>query len=684
MFLNNLFFLLFYITFYLGSSFASSIEFEADKTSLDTKKELLLLEGNVSLKVENIVFKADRVSLDNKNEIFSSEKINFSTLDNYLYGQTNFVIISANETKMKNVEFSSCPCKDKIWWIESQELAFENNNKILSAKKSKLIVQGKTLAYLNSASFPISAKRKSGILLPEISINERSGLDVKIPIYLNLKENLDLTIEPRVMTQRGFGLTNQLRYLGKRYEGYFNSSFLSDSKSSFKILETDDLRWSYNLVHKQKIGDSIFFNLNTSSTGDPFYLSDLGSFMSGLSRTFILPQKSEVTYFKNNFSIKTDINSFKLTNPLGFNQFQRIPGIEVKYFYNKKNFNFQIDTDFAYFRKGGSFRNSEKQNLKRLILKPKLSYAFFKKNYYLQTSFMVDYSMVDVKDEESSELLPSLRVNQSLKFFKKSLSSRMLVEPFFDFLISDKKKIVNGPVIDSGLRMSSFNKNSKFGDLFFSFQRDLNLGAKINLKNRNDFDLTFKVEKLYTFGTKSLFYENIRLDLPDPFSLRLRYISKKNINFYSNISFDDDSNFTSYKNTLKIKSDKFNISINHNLVKNLNSFNLSKNIEEKRKINSLDIMSTIKFNNNWSGGFKFINDLEQKKNVNSVISLDYENDGLILGLAYMKSLELDWISILENSTFKDYHKDRFRLFFELKGLGSLGRPKEDYIKRRNL
>ena len=67
-----------------------------------------------------------------------------------------------------------------------------------------------------------------------------------------------------------------------------------------------------------------------------------------------------------------------------------------------------------------------------------------------------------------------------------------------------------------------------------------------------------------------------------------------------------------------------------------------------------------------------------------MVSLDYENDGLIIGLAYMKSLELDWISILENSTFKDYHKDRFRLFFELKGLGSLGRPKEDYIKRRNL
>ena len=76
--------------------------------------------------------------------------------------------------------------------------------------------------------------------------------------------------------------------------------------------------------------------------------------------------------------------------------------------------------------------------------------------------------------------------------------------------------------------------------------------------------------------------------------------------------------------------------------------------------------------------------MEHRKNINSVISLDYENDGMTVGLAYLKSIELDWFSILENSTFSDYHKDRFRLFFELKGLGSIGRPKEDYLKRRSL
>ena len=682
--MNKIFNFFLFTAFYFGSLFSSNIEFEADKTSIDTKAEYLLLEGNVALKIENLLFKADKVNLDKKNKVFSSEKISFSTLDDFLYGQTKFVSITEDETVMKNVEFSSCPCEDKIWWIESQELKLQNRSKILSAKKSKLIVQGQTLAYLNSATFPLSAKRKSGILLPEISINERSGLDIKMPVYLNLKENLDLTIEPRVMTQRGFGLTNQLRYLGKRYEGYFNSSFLNDGESSFKILETDDLRWSYNLAHTQKVGNSTFFNLNTSSTGDPFYLSDLGSFMSGLSRTYILPQKSDITFYKNNFYIKADINSFKLTNPLGVNQFQRIPGLEFKYFFNKKNFNFHIDADLAYFRKGGSFRNNEKQNLKRFILNPKFSSAFFKKNYLLKTTFLIDYLMIDVGDKENHEFLPSLKISQSLKFYKKSFNSRLLIEPFLNFSISDQKKIINGPMMDSGLRMFSLNENPKFGDLFFSYQKDFNLGAKINLKNNNDFDLNFRIEKLYTLGTKSLFYQNIRVDLPDPFSIELKYNSKNKINFSSNTSFDKNSSFSSYKNTLKINSDKYNISLSHNLVRNLNSFNLRKNINETRKINSIDIMTTLNFTKNWSGGFKFINDLEQRKNINSVVSLDYENDGLIIGLAYMKSLELDWISILENSTFKDYHKDRFRLFFELKGLGSLGRPKEDYIKRRNL
>ena len=659
--------------------FASNIQFEADKTSFDTKNEYLLLEGNVSLKIENLLFKADQVSLDNKNKVFSSEKISFSTLDDFLYGQTKFVSISENETIMKDVEFSSCPCEDKIWWVESKELRFSNSDNVLSTKKSRLIVQGTTLAYLNNANFPISAKRKSGVLLPEISINQRSGLDVKIPIYLNLRENLDLTLEPRLMTQRGYGITNQLRYLDKNYDGYFNSSLLYDDESTFKILETDDLRWSYNFSHQQKVGDSLFFNLNTSSTGDPFYLSDLGSFMSGLSRTYVLPQKADVTYFKDNLFVRADINSFKLTNPLSANQFQRIPGIEIKYFFNKQNISFNLNSDLGYFRKGGSFRNDERENLKKLSLKPSISYSFSKKNYFLKTDFLIDYLLLKHKANKKSEFLSSLKITQSLKFYK----SKILLKPYIDFYISDQKKIINNFILDSGLRMSSLNQSAVFGDLFLSGQRDINFGTNIR-RNHNGSVLNINLEKLYSLGKKKLFIENYILDFPDPFSIKINYRNNSKVNYVSEFSIDENNNFSSYRNSLKINSGLFKLTFDHYLVRNINIFDLNKNLNEVRKINSFDVSSSFNFNKNWSGGFKFINDIEEKKNINSVLSLDYENDGLKIGLAYLKSIELDWVSILENGEFKDYHKDRFRLFFELKGLGSLGRPKEDYIKRRSL
>ena len=189
---------------------SDEIKFEADKTFFDTKKEVLELQGNVSLTYKNLLFEADKVKYDKKNNVFSSKKLSFSSLDNYLYGTTKELIVSDTAISLNQVEFSTCPCADKIWWIESEEISFNQEVDFLTAKKSKLIVQGTTLAYINKANFPTSTDRKSGILLPEVSLNERSGLDVKIPVYINLKENLDLTVEPRVMTKRAYLLSHNL------------------------------------------------------------------------------------------------------------------------------------------------------------------------------------------------------------------------------------------------------------------------------------------------------------------------------------------------------------------------------------------------------------------------------------------------------------------------------------------
>ena len=666
-----------------GSSFAVDIEFESDNTSFDSKKEILLLEGNVSLKYENLIFKADKVEFDKKNDSFTSKKLTFSSLDNYLYGSVDNVEILSENLILKNVEFSSCPCPNKIWWIESKELNIENGDEFISAKDSKLVVQGRTLAYINRANFPTSYKRKTGILLPEVSINERSGLDLKIPVYINLRENLDLVIEPRVMTQRGLGLNNELRYLGKNYKGYFNFSTLDDSKSSYKNLESNSFRWSYNLNHIQNISTSTFFDLKASSAGDPFYLSDLGSIVSGLSRTYVLPNKFNISHYGKNYTLKADINSFKLLNPLGINQYQRLPGLNYKLFLNKRYLNFSLESDFALYRKGGSYRNNDKQKFTRLFLKPEISHAYFKNNYFLETSFSVDYLYNEIDGSKIREYLPTLKIRNLFNFYEKKDDSNLMIQPFINLKVSEQKKIINKIIIDSGLKMSSLNENTKFGGLFVSNQNDLNIGAKFAFKKDKSL-INLKIQKLFSLANKKIFIENYELSLPEPISININYRSNNKINLNSYFSFDEEDNYSLYKNTFNYKKSDFYFSISHRLIKNFKIFNLDVSAQENKKINSLEVTSKFNFSKNWSGGIKITNDLEQEKNINSVISIEYENEGMILGFTYVNSLQLDWESILENSTFNDYYSDRFRLFFELKGLGSLGRPKEDYLKRRSL
>ena len=81
---------------------------------------------------------------------------------------------------------------------------------------------------------------------------------------------------------------------------------------------------------------------------------------------------------------------------------------------------------------------------------------------------------------------------------------------------------------------------------------------------------------------------------------------------------------------------------------------------------------------------KFIYDLENSNLTNAVLGLEYENPGLRYGVALIHSKELDWAKVLNENIYDDYNQESFRIYFELKGLGSLGRPLDNYLNRRTL
>jgi hypothetical protein len=214
--------------------------------------------------------------------------------------------------------------------------------------------------------------------------------------------------------------------------------------------------------------------------------------MSGLSRTLYLPQHASISFFEKDLSMHLDLNSFKLTNPIALNQFQRLPGLKLNYFYNKDSFNFLLNADFAYFRKGGSFRNDKRESLSRVLLNPKASYLYSQKNYFLKSSISLRYQFHNYQGNRNTELSPLFELNNSLKFFKLSHASKIIFEPYINLAFSDQKKIINKLKIDSGLRFNPFKHKQQFGSLFLSNQKDVVIGTKLTYSDKSNNLLSFK------------------------------------------------------------------------------------------------------------------------------------------------------------------------------------------------
>ena len=193
-------------------------------------------------------------------------------------------------------------------------------------------VQGKTIGAWPKGSFPASSKRKSGFLLPEINISNKSGIDASIPYYFNLKENLDATIEPRYISKRGFGISNELRYLSDKFNGILNSSILSNDKEYEDQYMNNSFRWSFNLQHSQSLKEDLFLQIKYANVSDTFFLNDFGGDFNGTSKTLYTPQQLILSNFSKTHKAIIKINSFRIVDPIGQDQFKELPRVELSWF----------------------------------------------------------------------------------------------------------------------------------------------------------------------------------------------------------------------------------------------------------------------------------------------------------------------------------------------------------------
>ncbi|MGH8224438.1 MAG: LPS-assembly protein LptD, partial [Woeseiaceae bacterium] len=185
------------------------------------------------------------------------------------------------QLRLEGVNYTTCPPGSDDWLIEAGDIRLDTVEGTGTARNVKLRFQGVPILYTPYFSFPLGDTRKSGVLAPVIGSAGRSGNELSIPWYWNIRENYDATITPRLLTSRGFQLQSEFRYLSIRNSGIAVADYLPD----------DDLaggnRYLAALRHRTLFDNAWRGIIDFSEASDAQYFEDLGNSLNSSSTTHL-------------------------------------------------------------------------------------------------------------------------------------------------------------------------------------------------------------------------------------------------------------------------------------------------------------------------------------------------------------------------------------------------------------
>lgn len=160
-------------------------------------------------------------------------------------------------------------------------MALDRESGVGSMRNVTLRIGDVPVLWLPYASFPIDNRRRSGFLYPSLGSGGDSGLDLRIPYYLNLAPNQDATLSARVLGRRGVMLGAEYRYLFANHGGQIDGDWLPD----------DDLtgrdRGSARFRHTGRLSQRWLLNADVNQVSDDRYFEDFGDSLA-ISSTSLL------------------------------------------------------------------------------------------------------------------------------------------------------------------------------------------------------------------------------------------------------------------------------------------------------------------------------------------------------------------------------------------------------------
>ncbi|MFT4191755.1 MAG: LPS-assembly protein LptD [Comamonas sp.] len=280
----------------------------ADRLTYDSRTARAHAEGNVLINRDGNTFEGPELDINVNTYAGYFKRPRYHLAINGGNGDASRVdFINDHQAVAHDATFSTCarePGKSwsPDWVLKARRIDFDQDQDIGYARDVVLKFKGVPLLAAPAMSFPLSDKRKSGLLPPTIGLDSTNGFTYSQPFYWNIAPQYDATIAPTLMLKRGIDWRTQFRYLGEDYTGQIRYNLLPDDR--IRDEKRWGLRWKHNALYRTDWpgASRIGLHINYNEVSDHNYWRDFTDFKENGWTQRLLPKDFKLDWSDGGYS----------------------------------------------------------------------------------------------------------------------------------------------------------------------------------------------------------------------------------------------------------------------------------------------------------------------------------------------------------------------------------------------
>ena len=266
------------------------------------------------------------------------EGAEFVLTDLQLRGRAARIARRGEIVELDAATVTSCPPGDARWQVRARSIRLDAATEIATSRHARLQFGGVPVFYAPYLRFPVSDRRSSGFLVPDL-YEGRDGVDLSVPYYMNLAPNYDATLTPRWIARRGLGVEGEVRHRSRRTDTELDAAFLpGDRDYDGEFARTDAAnapggfspsdRWSLDIEHRGRWGDFVT-EADVAAVSDNDYFGDF-ALEDGVASRVALERRGEVEYRHGGLVARLLAQGFQRLES-GPPSYRRLPEIGVSH-----------------------------------------------------------------------------------------------------------------------------------------------------------------------------------------------------------------------------------------------------------------------------------------------------------------------------------------------------------------